>query len=501
MDLAQAGPNGRLTMPRNLALIYVALASAFFGWIATYSFGQPLVNDVPNADIWQHLATIGALMQDPVSPPNPFVATSDSSRLFGPYWWVVAVTARAFGLTPMQAYGLGAVLSLTLFVSSIWAFACAYYRSAAGPLALLAVVVAGWIIPPVYTGYYDPLSLMTGAAYPATMSVAAMLFQWAVTIRLLEGGSLRRYGVAQALVVAFAVATHPFTAAVALLGTACFALLWPQAKRDGRLMLAWTTAAGLGLAALWPFFNPYAVLATAASPRWFGIDFYTPKWLFGSLVPAIIGIYGLIAPRRAGTGRPLLLAALPVAAGFAIGASPAFAAGHRLLPVLVLILQIGLADLLLRIRNQQRAAWAALPIAVCLVGSAWTTHDFLQAKRVALRTSDLFLASSRILSEVPRDVGIAGYSAASFPFVAHGRRVLSTPFPEPLIHDQPQRMRLSDRLFDPRLSQVARNELARRTGVGVLVAYAPKTPGIVLSTLDRQARRKWRSGPLVAYLL
>lgn len=501
MDIAKAGPSGRLTVPRNLSLIYVMVAALLFGWLASYSFGQPLVSDVPNADIWQHLATLGALIDNPFSPPNPFISTDDSSRLFGPYWWLIAIVARATGLTPIQAYGLGAVANLALLAGAIWAFAQAYYRAAAAPLALLAAMMAGWIFPPVYTGYYDPLSLMTGAAYPATTALAAMLLQWAMTIRLLEGAPAQRYGVAQVLIVAFAVTTHPFCAAVALMGSGCFALLWPQARADGRLMLAWTTAAGLGLAALWPFFNPYSVLLTASSPVWFGIDFYTPRWLFSSLVPAVFGLFGLIMPRRPRSGLPLLLAALPIAAGFAIGASPAFAAGHRLLPLLVLILQIGLADLLLRIVDARRAALVAVPTAICLVGQAWTMDGFLTHKREALRTNDLYAAASRIVREFPKGVGVAGYSAASFPVAALGRRVLITPFPEPLIPDQPQRKKLNDRLFDPRLSWVARTELARRLGVGVLVVYAPKTPHSVMSVLDRRARRIWRSGPLVAYLL
>src|SRR3712207_9369704 len=104
------------------AAAFVAVAALLFGWLASYSFGRPITVNLPNADIWQHLAAIGALIDDPVSPANPFVATGESSRLFGPYWWIMAVVARAAGLTPLQAYGLGAAVNLALLALGIWCF-------------------------------------------------------------------------------------------------------------------------------------------------------------------------------------------------------------------------------------------------------------------------------------------------------------------------------------------------------------------------------------------
>jgi hypothetical protein len=479
---------------------FFVTAFVLFGWLASYSFGQPITSNLPNADIWQHVAALGALIDAPLSPSNPFVPTNESSRLFGPYWWIIAAVARATGLTPFEAYALGSITNLALLTAGIWSFARAYHRHPAAPFMLLAAMMIGWFAPPVYTGYYNPTSLMTGSAYPATTAIAAMLLHWATTIRLLERPDRARR-IANGLIMAFVFVTHPFSAAVSLAGMLCFVVAWPDACRRGRIAVIVASGAGLALAAAWPFFNPYAVLSTGGSPRWFGIDFYTPAWLAGSLLPAITGVIGLLSPRRSRAGLPLLLLLAPIAIGFAAGATQAFAAGHRLLPLLTLLSQIGLADLLLRAVDARRPLLIAAPAALCLVGQAYTTHQFLEQKRRQLRTDDLVAAAAPILGDLQPGARIAGYAAAGFPFTALGHRVFATPFPEPLIRDLGARQRLNDRLFDPRLPRSERIALAHRLGIDVLVVHVPTTAPGVIAGLQRHARLVRRSGPLAAYRL
>src|SRR5688572_10767499 len=66
-----------------------------YGYAAYHFSGGHLLNQT-SRDLWQHLAALRALIDDPVNPGNPFVATGDASRHFHPYWVAIAAVARAF---------------------------------------------------------------------------------------------------------------------------------------------------------------------------------------------------------------------------------------------------------------------------------------------------------------------------------------------------------------------------------------------------------------------
>lgn len=71
------------------------------------------------ADLWQHLAALNAIIENPLHPSNPFVDSDRPSRLFGPYWVLVGGVSSLAGLTAPQGFVLGSILNLILLAIGI----------------------------------------------------------------------------------------------------------------------------------------------------------------------------------------------------------------------------------------------------------------------------------------------------------------------------------------------------------------------------------------------
>ena len=476
--------------------IYVAIAGAL-AVLAASQMLSPLRLDSPGADIWQHLAVLNAIIEDPGHPANPFVATADPSRLFGPYWVAIGLLAKTVGASALQAYILAGMLNVLLWLAAVFMFGRAYFESSRGAVFLLLVLTLAWISPPSFTGYYSPIAVITGAANPAFFLLAATLLLWALSIHYLDRGG---GGVVIVILSAVALATHPFGALVAFAGSAFFAIFASDRPLRRRWQLVLLLVGGSLLALLWPYYGVAKVLVSAASPTWTtSADFYSPAWLLQSLIPAVFGIGGLLA-RRA---RPLAALLLLCILGFAAGALPHMAAGHRLLPYIVLILHIGLASMLASSWGNRTLRWVVLSLALVITGLQlrWTASIIGKIRQDLAVKGSLLDAAARLTSSLPQRSVIAGHAMASFPVAATGRRVLATPFAEPMISDLRQRQAASMALFDPALPQEKRAELIGHYCVTHLIADVRMLPDSSAAFLRRGAVKVLRSGNLILFEL
>ena len=477
-----------------------------WGWIYAIMCGTLIAADsaylarhlplsLANDDLWQHLAAIQALIDDPLHPSNPFLISDQPSRLFGPLWVAVALVCRAFHLTAQTGFVIGASIGIASLAAGAWLLGTARANGPAGGFALLGAMLGGWLTPPYFTGYHDVLTLLLSGGYPAIVAVGASLMLWGLSLRWL--GDLRRsrsLGAAIVATTALGFATHPLGMAVGLAGVMLMAIGQPDADRAGRVGLALLIGAGVLLAAGWPWFNPLRVAGSATSPEWeVGIDFYNPWWIAATLFPAAIGLAGLLD--RA--SRPLLILLLLCLAGYALGGSGKFVAGHRLLPWSALVLHIGLASLVLRwVRSTRRPAIfaQALMMGVVVVQALFVAQKLAQRDGEFQRGGDL-LAAARALTT--HGAGrFAGYPNAAFPIAALGIRPLVTPFAEPLVPDMRERQRHSDELFDPRLSRSVRLATAQHEGVRYLVIDRRFVTPLMRRRLEGQAATIHMSGSL-----
>ncbi len=477
-----------MTMGRYATPAYWLAAVIVYGWFGSRSWPVPPMVSETNWDIWQHIAALQTLLHDPWSPPNPFIATNASSRLYGPVHVTLGAIGHWFGWTQVQAYQGAIALGLCLMAAGQFAFGRAYYRSPWGPLALLAAMLGGWTVSFLYPGLSSPLALIMDIGLPAGIAIGASLLSWAWTIRLLQRRSWVELA-GFALFVAVQFANHQLGAGIALIGVACFGAFTPAADFAVRVRLALAVAAGLGLAALWPYFNPYAVLATVDRKTWdAGIDFYCFDTLWKCLVPAAIGVFGL----RRSTGVLLALYAAAYLLGFA--GSPT---SHRFLAPCVIVLQIGLAELLLRHLPRRWPLIVAVAMPFGAIQSVLVAGYLDDNAGFMRRNGNLIVQGERLLADNPR--GIAGFQAAAWPAVASGHKVYITPFTETLILDQPERLLNNARLFAPGLDQAQRLALARRLGVTVLIAERGVLPAATVARLRAQSLRVTTAGPLTRF--
>ena len=479
-----------------LGQLYWAIVALLIGAATTFIATSWHLYHVAAADLWQHLAAVGALIDDPIHPTNPFVASDQPSRLFGPYWLLVGSVANLTGMVAPHAFVLGSVLNLALLAIGIWILGRAIHGGPSGALALLAAMLGGWLLGPNFTGYHDPLTLLTSAGYPAVTAVAACLILWGLAINFLGGAGL---GATISAVTALAFATHPLGTCVGIAGVGTIALFAPgrPAQRRAKL-LAWL-ALGLAGSMAWPYFHPFDVVQTAGSGQWgVGIDFYHPLWIATSLFPAGIGFIGLL--RR--DMRPFLVLFAVCAIGFALGATPLFVAGHRLLSFTVLVLHIGLSVVLLDlVRGRSRLAriGQGLAIYVVVINLGWTALKLQEMQAQERRDGNLLAAATELTHGV--EGGFAGLSTAAFPIAATGKRVLSTPFAEPLVPDFEARQAATEALFNPALDAPARAAHARSHGVRYLVVDARYTAPALQQRLAISAIGVKRIGSLIRYQL
>ena len=488
--------------------LFWAAAAAILGGCATYAANGHWLNQ-PNRDLFQHSAVLRVLIDDLHHPINPFVASREGSRHFHPYWVAMAFLARCFGWTVRQTIGVAGFVTLGTLAAGIFQFGRVYFRSTWGPFALLVTLTLGWSLPLSHTGFLSVPTLVEGAAYPAVLLSGLSLMSWAIIIDALE---TKRTGRLLVPLVAIMFATHQLGAGLGLVVGASIIFFWPAVDWRRRGWLILLLAGGLLLSTLWPYHNPFDVVRRAGNPTWKGSpDFFLSYYLVAIFVPALIGIIGLRRPIVSGTGRPLLVAFV-----FCIGCFAAcrfgFLTGMRFAPMAAMLLQIGLASTLVRIFNDPSGASDRVKLTTAAVAFGSILIQLLmlllfyypRERRDERRFGDVQAAATDLTKNLPPKEIIAAYDVASWPVVAAGHRVVSIPWPEPMIEDLAERQRLTEQMFDPLLSKAQRQALFRLAKVRVMILdlrFGPSGHWTMqsLGPLIAQAHSVRRSGSLVRF--
>jgi hypothetical protein len=485
--------------------LFILIASIAYGSAASlFSRGSWVLQ--PMQDIWQHLAVIRELIHDPFSPTNPFVASNEGSRHFSPYWVSVALIARAVGWSEWQAIAVAGFFSAGVLILGIYLFGSVYYRHRWGPLALLVSMLFGWSIPLGYTGFHSWTAVAKGAAYPATLLVGMSLIAWALAIRAVEGSSR-----AVALLVPLAAlmfAIHQLGAVIGFSVIGAIAALWPRVSLRRRLLVLVAILVGIGLSALWPYHNPIHAMLRSGNSSWPNAnDFFRAYYLVALILPSGIGLVGLLRPLSPGTGRPFLAALALFTLLFLLNRY-GLPIGERFIMPVVLILQIGLGSLLIRCftgalgsSGVARATVIAVALACLLIHAALTINSARYWNALVARGETVGEEAKALSEDIPDTVPIAAYGSAAWPLVAAGQRVVSIPWPEPMIRDLSARQRAVESLFGLELTREERLAAASEWGATSLVideryVGGGRSKSEVLRTLAAQSEQVRRAGPL-----
>ena len=254
-----------VTGPNTSALALYCLLTAILIGVPVVTGSLLYPGEESFRDIWQHYAAIDALRDNIYAPQNPFVTTSDSSRHFHPFWLGAAVLANALGLSTFAILGWVGVLSGVLLAVGIHAFARAFSPSPSAPAVLLILITLGWSVQLPHTGFPTFVTLLYGIAYPATILIGLSLLLWAFIIRSFEK-PLWLWAIIP--LTTLMVTTHQLGAMIGLTVAGCFILCWPETQIKARIQTATAVTAGLALAALWPYHNPYRLILAASGSTW-----------------------------------------------------------------------------------------------------------------------------------------------------------------------------------------------------------------------------------------
>lgn len=476
--------------------------------LAAWNFAGGHFLNQTSRDLWQHLATLRELIANPFHPSNPFVATGEGSRHFHPYWVSVALVARAFGWNAWQAIAFAGFVSAGTLLAGIHVFGRAFYRTPWGPLALLGAMAFGWCLPISHTGYHSLSTLIEGMAYPAALLIGLSLLLWGLVIRALDRPKRALWIVP---LTAFMFATHQLGAGIGFMAAGCFILLWPGATLKARAGAAAAIAAGIALSCAWPYHNPFEAIARTGLPTWSGgVNFYHPIMLTNAFVPSLLGLWGLRHRRWARFGLPVLAAFLLFAGIFATGWFGLLIATRFVMPA-VLMLHIGLGALFLALVDD----WPALPRAaqlglftfalLCLSLLGLVTVAQLGVERREFHAEgSSYDAALALTRDIPDSEPVAAYDVFAWPIVATGQRVVSVPWPEPMIDGLADRQAAAERLFDPALSRDERLSLARHWGAKTLILdkrgpLRRKMPKDMLKRLEAQSVRKSEAGNFIRF--
>lgn len=502
---AQTGPLGRLL--RSPGLCFWVAGLVIYG-LAAWNFCAGHFLNQTSRDLWQHLASLRTLIENPFDPANPFVATAEGSRHFNPYWVSVALLAKAVGWNEWQAIAFAGFVSAGTLLAGIHAFGRAFYRSPWGPFALLLAMAFGWWLPVSHTGYHSLGTLIEGIAYPAALLVGLSLLLMAFVIR-----ALRRPILAWLIVplTAFMFATHQLGAGIGFLAASCFILCWPQGSLKARAGAAAAIGAGLLVSAAWPYHGPFEAIARTGNATWTGgIDYYRPFSLASAFVPSLIGLAGLRHRRFARDSVAVLAAFALFAALFWLGAFGMPIATRFIMPA-VLMLHIGLGALILalardwpRLKHGAQLGWFTLAAASLAIFAFFSIGSLSAERALADKLGSAHEAALALTRDIPDSEPIAAFDVSAWPVVATGQRVVSVPWPEPMIEGLADRQAATERLFDPALSRDERLRLAARWGAKSLLLNRsgplrrPMPEGLI-ERLDAQSVRRSEAGPFIRF--
>jgi hypothetical protein len=452
------------------------------------------------SDYWEHAAAIRALADNPWSPSNPHYASADPDRWFIPPFLLGALGVRHLGMSIAGVQGLIGIVTAIVFVFALGRFARMYFADRWAPFATLSVFLVAWGTPWVWTGCYEFRALFYNIYYPSMFVFALTFVAWALVIgQMREARSHIGAWLALVATTALMMTSHQLGAAFAIGGVVLLLLFEPHCPLRVRFACAAAVAAGVGLSAAWPYYNPLALMfgGTGQQIHDGHPQFYQFIPVLLLLGPALLGLYALI--RMLARRRQITLAVgfSAVFLAYLLGGLIEHPITHRLLPFSIVFLHLALVwEILERVRGRagsphgnQWLLFAAFGWAVVQIG--FGALDFVRfgVETVAGRTIGSFPHQpvTRVITAVARDlpddaVVFASHSPGLV-LPAVGQKVVSRPRSELMIADGPARKADQARFFGPDTADQDRRALAAKYGAAYVVWRDGDVPDAVGDSL------------------
>ena len=302
--------NKRITISSKWAYLFISIP--ILATISWSVFNYPLYTFYYSSDFWEHSATIHEWTRNLWHPGNPHLAIDTGSPRYMPFFFLLTVLARMFALNPIQALGIGGVLTIILFLCGVWLFLSLYFRSDWAPFVGLIVLLGGWGVGWYWPNCYQLRCLFYVIPFPSSFvfSVSFLSFWLATKMirqRKINPWSLILLGIMSALMLL----SHPLTGTFAIASLCLLTLSEPNVSFSHRCKILGVVLTGALAAELWPFFSVWRVILGTSggeAASWIKAGnfvssrvkmlyhthpFYNPQQFFATIGPGLLGIPAL----------------------------------------------------------------------------------------------------------------------------------------------------------------------------------------------------------------
>ncbi|MEV5551712.1 hypothetical protein AB0L35_37245 [Streptomyces sp. NPDC052309] len=432
-------------------------------------------------DAGQHAAVVERLKDDLLRPRHPMADLPGAgSAYYSPYAVAQGAFARLTGLGGWEVVRLSGPLNLLVLLTGLGAFVKVLTPRPWAPVLALGAMTLLWGTERAWwSGYLGLMSMTGNLGYPSTFAIGLTFWAWALTgarardtrrVRYLGPSGRRGFAGYAGLGALYGVIllVHPITSVAAVLGAVALIAGWERGWRwavAGRWAL--TTATALLTAAVWPYFDVFALVGDDSVD---GMHRVLYLRLPGEFWLALLGLPALWLRGRRSARDPLVLMFALDCAVVAYG----WVSGHytygRILGLTLVPLQFALAVELAAPRPWRRwrraLGWTAA--AGALLGFL-TVH----AGAVVPRALDPvgfrqppdwpgYAWAARYIG--PGEVVISDGYYAGHAIAGYGPNLAAPAWPDPSLDERERRRRVADveTYLAPGSTRAERTAIARR---------------------------------------
>lgn len=449
-------------------------------------------------DFWEHAAVIREWSKHLWSPGNPHLAIDIGSPRYMPFFFFITLLSRTFTLGPIQALGIGGVISILLLLYSIWFFMMTYFRNNWAPVIGLIVLLTGWGVGWTWSNIYQLRSLFVTITYPSTFVFGLALLSFALVVKVLRGELVSKWWyLAVVFLTGLMFLSHPLTGAFAIASIYLLALLEPHVRPGRRVSVIIAVFGGILLCEIWPFFSVWrdivnigSVAHTLSNTDTMDLvvdkyvlshPFYDPFEVFATFGPAWFGIPCLIVLFLKGRHRFITIGFLVFILSYFANLFVPLPGGRRCLLYSIFYLHLGLIWAFLEILTQPHNTinstalfWSHRLIKraiICFLGFCvllnvtLTFLEFTGHHNFGHRELQQIVGNMEKISEFLQDESIVLASpSVGWPLAAFSAKVVSLPTGHynPMVKDCTQRERLAIKFFRDSTAQTERIEILHR---------------------------------------
>lgn len=488
-------------------------------------FNYPSYTSYYSSDFWEHSATIHEWTKNLWHPGNPHLAIDTGSPRYMPFFFLLTLLARIFHLTPIQALGIGGVMTMILFLYGVWLFLGLYFRNDWAPFVGLIVLLGGWGAGWYWSNCYQLRCLFYVIPFPSSFVFSVSFLSFWLATKMLRHRAISPWRlISLGIMSALMLLSHPLTGVFAIGSLCLLSLTEPNVSFSHRWTLIAVALTGALVAELWPYFSVWHVIfgtSGGEAASWVKAGnivgdrikmlyqthpFYNPQQFFVTIGPGLLGIPALFY--LAYTREHFF-----IISGFIVMSLPFLAnlflpipLGHRFAFFMIFYLHLALIWGILRLQSKVRnitqyhtvLRFSKIKTGVifwfltlCLLWngalSALALANYLvypNLKFGPMQKEPIVDDMKRLSPFIPEKAIVMAPAQLSWPLPTFTGKVVAAYHINPMVADHFFRRRDTFRFFQVQTDQETRMEIIKRYKITHILFESQNTPETVRNNLN-----------------